>query len=330
MDGHGSKDSNRKQDNNLNGNVPMPADNHSARTPAATAAVNRPRATRWSWSRWAELGPSPGGSLSLGRREPNPRLFWVRFVVWLVLAALTLGSAALGALQAAEPGKIRVLIMTGGHDFETNAFFDMFKANPDITWETAIQPAADALLRPKATQRFDVLVRYDMWQPISDEAKTNLMRFLASGRGMVCLHHSIANYQTWPEWHRMIGGRYYLNKTVVDGVEKPRSIWKHDVRFRVHVTDPNHPVTRGVSDFEIHDETYGLFDMAPDSHLLLTTDEPTSAKHIGWARTYTAPLPDSRPARVVYIQLGHDHLAYQNPSYQRLVRQAIGWVAGRL
>ena len=106
---------------------------------------------------------------------------------------------------------------------------------------------------------------------------------------------------------------------VVDGVEKPRSAYKHDMHFKIHVADPDHPVTRGVKDFDMHDETYKWFDVASDCHPLLTTDEPESNKVIAWAKTYEA-------ARVVYLQSGHDHFAYENPNYQRLLRQAISWV----
>jgi hypothetical protein len=236
----------------------------------------------------------------------------------LLAAVLLVASPAV----AAEDGKIRVLLIAGGHDYETNAFHAMFRANAEITFEAFTHPKAHARWRPEAATNYDVIVLYDMWQKITDEAKADLVNFLKSGKGLVSLHHSIANYQTWPEWNRIVGGRYYLDKTVVDGVEKPRSIWKHDVKFKVTVADPRHPVTRGVSNFEIHDETYGLFDMAADSHLLLTADEPTSAKNIGWARTYEG-------ARVVYLQLGHDHFAYENPNYRRLVQQAIRWVARR-
>jgi type 1 glutamine amidotransferase len=81
-------------------------------------------------------------------------------------------------------------------------------------------------------------------------------------------------------------------------------------------------VTRGVKDFNIHDETYKWFDVFKDCHPLLTTDEPESNKVIGWAKTY-------EQGRVVYIQLGHDHLAYENPAFQQLVRQAIRWTAKR-
>jgi type 1 glutamine amidotransferase len=75
-----------------------------------------------------------------------------------------------------------------------------------------------------------------------------------------------------------------------------------------------------VKDFVIHDETYGLYDMLPGSHQLLAADEATSAKHIAWAKNWG-------DARVVYLQLGHDKLAYANPNFRQLVAQAIRWTA---
>ena len=234
------------------------------------------------------------------------------------------GALLLGVLWPIRPSeaaeKLRLLVVSGGHDFETNKFLQVFKDNPDVTVAAFTHPAAQAQLRPEKAGQYDVLVLYDLWQSISDEGKADFTAFLKAGKGLLILHHAIANYQKWPEYEKIAGGRYYLDKTLVNGVEKPRSIWKHDVDFKVRIADENHPVTRGVKDFGIHDETYGLFDMAPDSHALLTTDEPTSARNIGWARTWES-------ARVVFIQLGHDGVAYQNPSYRQLVAQAIRWVA---
>jgi type 1 glutamine amidotransferase len=161
-----------------------------------------------------------------------------------------------------------------------------------------------------------------MHQEISDETKADLLAWLKAGKGFVVLHHAIASYQEWPEYWKIIGARYYLQKKTVDGVEKARSAYKHGMHFTIHVADPDHPVTRGVKDFEIHDETYNLFDVAKDVHPLLTTDEPESNKIIGWAKTYEA-------ARVVYLQSGHDHFAYENPNYQQILKQAIRWTARR-
>ena len=232
-----------------------------------------------------------------------------------------------GVASAAEPAKdsdhkLRVLVVTGGHDFEKEPFFKLFKDNTEISYEAVEHPNAHARLKAEASKQFDVLVLYDMWQPITDDAKRDFVERLKEGKGLVVLHHAIASYQEWPEYWKIVGARYYLKPVIVDGVEKRRSAFKHDMQFKVHVVDPSHPVTRGVSDFEMHDETYKWFDVAPDSHPLLATDEPESNKIIAWTRTY-------ENTRVMYLQSGHDHFAYENPNYQRLVSQAIRWAARR-
>ncbi|MGC8830600.1 MAG: ThuA domain-containing protein [Verrucomicrobiia bacterium] len=236
--------------------------------------------------------------------------FWLAVLISLISTAF-----------AAE--KTRVLLMVGGHSFETNQFYRIFSENSQIDFQVAEHPKALPLLKPESASKFDAIVLYDMNQKISDEEKTNFLNFLESGKGIVILHHAIANYQNWDEYHKILGGRYYLQKTVVDGVEKARSIYKHGVNFKVNIADKNHPITRGLSDFEIHDETYNLYDVYPETHILLTTDEPTSHKKIGWTNNY-------KKARVVYIQLGHDHFAYENPNYRELISRSIQWVAGKL
>lgn len=225
---------------------------------------------------------------------------------------------AVTAFGASQP--TRVLLITGGHDYETNQFRQMFQANPDITVEAAAHPKAHEWLRAGNAGRYDVIVLYDMWQEISAEAKTDFVARLQEGKGLVSLHHSLANYQKWPEFAEIIGGKYHLEKHTVNGVEKPGSTYKHDVVFQVRVAAAAHPVTRGVGDFEIHDETYGGFEVKPGVTPLLTTDEPTSTPTVAWAKEHAG-------TRVVYIQLGHDHLAFENPNYRRLVAQAIAWVA---
>lgn len=248
----------------------------------------------------------------------KPSYFWHG-----LLAAVVISLCALHADSSAGTAeKIRVLVVTGGHDFEQEPFFKLFKDNPEISYRAVEHPNAHAELKADAAKDYDVLVFYDMHQEISQEAKADFLARLKEGKGLVVLHHAIADYQQWPEYAKIIGARYYLEKTMVEGVEKPRSAYKHDMHFTIHVADPKHAVTRGVKDFEIHDETYNLFDVAKGNHVLLTTEEPESHHVIGWAKTY-------RKARVVYLQSGHDHFAYENPNYQQILKQAIHWTARR-
>jgi type 1 glutamine amidotransferase len=270
-----------------------------------------------------ELRDRCAAEKELGNRsapDTTNRMKLMRVLLACGFACLLMSAFPASAAEAT--GKIRVLVVTGGHDFEVEPFFKVFKDNPDITFQAVEHPKAHALLKAEAAKAYDVLVLYDMYQDISDEAKADFLARLKKGEGLVVLHHAIASYQKWPEYSKIIGAHYYLEKAVVDGVEKPQSILEHGVHFKLHMTDPAHPVTSGIKDFEIHDETYNLFDVAKDCHPLVTTDEPKSNKIIGWAKTYG-------PARVVYLQSGHDHFAYENPSFRQMLQQAIRWTAQR-
>lgn len=240
-------------------------------------------------------------------------------VMALLAAAIAIAADDEGSSNT-EPA-VRALVVTGGHDFERGPFFAMFDAMEGISWKEAQHPAANTLYTPEAAKSYDVLVLYDMNQNIDDTQKAQLLRLVKEdGKGVVSLHHSIANYQNWPEYHEMTGVRYYLEDTVVDGVKKPKSTYDHDQTFRVQIVDPKHPATLGMSDFEIVDETYNGFDVLPGVTPLLRTDYPKSGPLIGWAKTYGN-------ARVVYIQLGHGPTAFENPNYRRLVRNAMVWVS---
>jgi uncharacterized protein len=218
-------------------------------------------------------------------------------------------------------GKIRVLIVTGGHEFETNAFFAVFKNNPDITYCWVQHPNAQAWFKAEAAQRYDVVLTYDNYQPISDETKMDFVNLIKGGKGLVVVHHGIGTYLDWPEYWKIMGMRWYHTNTIVDGVLKfsyPSD--SNENHFRVHVADPDHPVTAGLQDYDMIDETYKGFDVYADSHPLLTTDCPISNKVIAWAKTYG-------DGRVVCIQSGHGSTAYVNPNFQTFLRQAIRWTA---
>src|SRR5690349_177691 len=136
------------------------------------------------------------------------------------LALILVTSTPAAEQGKSAPGKIRVLVVTGGHDFERDQFFKLFSDNGDIMFKAAEHPNVHALLKPEAAKDFDVLVAYDMHQEISEAAKADLLAWLKAGKGFVVLHHAIASYQKWPEYSKIIGARYYLEKTTVNGVEK--------------------------------------------------------------------------------------------------------------
>ncbi|MCX5770707.1 MAG: ThuA domain-containing protein [Candidatus Hydrogenedentes bacterium] len=235
------------------------------------------------------------------------------------LIALAAIGLFLTAAAFAQSEDIRVAVISGGHDFEKEEFLTLFRSIAGIQFRLLEQTDDDsAFLENIDDFKYDVIVLYNMGQNISDKRKENLITLLDKGIGLVVLHHAIADFNKWPEFSNIIGAHYYLEDVKQPGKEHPRSQYQHDVNFHVKIQDKEHPVSKGIEDFDIKDETYKLYDVAPDNHILLTTDTPTSEKQIGWAKTY-------KNSNVCFIQLGHGADAYFNPAYRRLVSQAIRW-----
>lgn len=206
----------------------------------------------------------------------------------------------------------RILIITGGHDFERESFFEIFEKMPGIDYLEVIHPEANQIYDSMLMDNTDVLVFYDMFQEINDAQKAAFIELLEEGKGMVFLHHSLVSYQEWKEFEHIIGGRYIQS-------EQGGSTYRHDVDVPVQLVAKNHPITKGLNDFTIRDEVYGNFKVLPDVRPLLKTTHPESGEIIAWTNSYAK-------SRIVYIQLGHDGHAYENPNFQKILKQAIAWV----
>ena len=228
-----------------------------------------------------------------------------------------LGIILLGC-SANEP--VRVLLITGGHDFDKPLFYAMLKSFPGVSYEEVKHPDALAMFRPENRKSYDVVLLYDMPKAISEQEKVDFINTIEEGKGMVVLHHAYCSYQDWPEYKTIIGGRYYQKAWTDDnGNEYLASTYKHDVRFKINVAGKKHPVTKGIGDFEILDETYGNGSVNDGVHVLLTTNEPTSTSSVAWANRYGK-------SDIVTILLGHDNNAWTNPNFTQLLLQAIQWV----
>ena len=218
---------------------------------------------------------------------------------------------------------IRVVVVTGGHGFEHEPFFKIFEAVEEIDYAEAVQKDHSELFEDVSGWNYDVMVLYNMTQNISEKRQENFLKLLDKGVGVVALHHTLGAYQQWPEFRKVIGGKYYLKDTTEDGVLYKQGAYQHDLDVKVYVKDKTHAITQGMADFAIHDETYKNCWSDEGNHVLLTTDHPTSDETIGWVRKYGK-------AKVCTIQLGHDSKAYQNANYRLLVKRAILWAAGKL
>jgi hypothetical protein len=239
---------------------------------------------------------------------------FVRGTEWAATGAVTLPpdtAAATGKIQ-----RLRLMVVTGGHDYPTT-FYTLFEGVEDFRWDHAV--SNHEAFRSDLRAKYDVLVLYDLSSEITEAEKTNLRNFVEDGKGLVVLHHAIADYPSWEWWYKeVVGGKFFVK---AEG-NTPASTYKHDEELIVQPV-VSHPITARVGPLHLWDETYKGMWISPDVKVLLRTDNASSDGPVAWVSPYAK-------SRVVYIQLGHGEKTHLHSGYQNLVRDAIRWSAGRM
>ena len=215
---------------------------------------------------------------------------------------------------------VNVILVTGGHSYDTVQFFKLFDSLTEIEYTHFSQPEANKAIADEKWKEFDVLVFYDMWQNISEQEKQAYMEMTRQGKPMLFLHHALVSYQNWSEFEKMLGGKYIETSPAIP--KDDRSTYKHDVWVDVEVVNPEHPVTKGFSDFRLFDEVYGNYRVSTDVQPLLKTEHSECTEIIGWENKYNA-------STIVYLQPGHDYHAFESDEYRKLISQAIHFLANR-
>lgn len=234
-------------------------------------------------------------------------------------ATLLLLSTWAVTAQAADPAKIRVLIVTGndypGHVWKetTPAVRQVLEQDPRMTVRVIEDPE---FLASAALDQYDLVVlNYMNWESPepSRAAAESLQRFVQSGKGLVLLHFSCGAWPNWPEFANLAG-------RVWDKVQT------HDPHgtFRVDIVNPDHPVTRGMSSFETVDELY----------YCLAGDRPITVLATAHSKDKNADFPmafvfDYGKGRVFHTPLGHDVQAFTLPGPAELIRRGCAWAAGQ-
>ena len=220
-----------------------------------------------------------------------------------------------------------------------------------------IHPEAERLVGEGRAADADAMLFYDMpgytfadgqvtARPPSEAFRRAIMARFAGGRGAVAMHHALAGWALWPEWHELLGGRFLYQPDEVRGQAQPDSGYRHEVAYTAQVV-AEHPVTRGLPDsFPVNDELYLAPVFAEDIVPLIRArhdfvrDNFYSAAaavagrmfdNAGWdhpqGNTCVAWVKQALAARLVYLQFGDGPATYANPHVRRVLANALDFVA---
>jgi len=207
--------------------------------------------------------------------------------------------------------KIKTAVITGHHPFDVPAFHAAFRSMAEIDAypQDMEEFAADVGGR---RAEYDALLFFNFHQEMPGAPVLEALEALGeSEQGIFILHHGLLAFPDWRLWADLVG-------------IQDRSFDVHmDHKLKIQIADPEHPVTRGLSDWEMLDETYVLAEPDADSEAVLYTDDAKSMRSIAWTRRY-------KKARVFCFQSGHDHQAYANPNFRKVISRGLQWAAGRI
>jgi type 1 glutamine amidotransferase len=219
-------------------------------------------------------------------------------------------------LNPKQADAVRVLLVSGGHDHDAS-FYSMFETWPDVRVNVDPQPAA---FRKDLRPLYDVIVLYDSIQvarwsscPTSTGKTCRNSSSPARAGGAASRAVDFGKWEWW--WKEVVGGRYFLK---AEG-DYPASKYQHDVEF-VATPKQDHPITEGLAQMRLLDETYRDVWHRPDVEVVLTAAHPTSDVVIGWVSPYAE-------SRVVYLQPGHGRDSHDLPWFGLLVHRTMRWAA---
>ncbi len=141
---------------------------------------------------------------------------------------------------------------------------------------------------------------------MTDEQQRAVVQFVEGGGAFLNLHNAMGLYPDDGAYLRLVGGRYIGHGPLE--------------RFRTEVVDPQHPVTRGVTDFFCADEQHTPPFETNKVHLLLRnrSDDGKVVAAAGWAY-------EPGRGRLCHLANGHTRDALNHPMFQRLMRNAVLW-----
>ena len=250
-----------------------------------------------------------------------------------------------------------LLVVTRGHPFERDNFFNMIDSL-GFDWSHIEHPAAQSFFKKENLKKFDAILFYDMpglnFEEINNESKffikppqeykDDFLERLSEGKGCVFLHHSIAGWPMWNEYGNIIGGRFLYKPGNVKGKKSPDSGYRHFVNYKVSSVN-DHPITKGIKDFEIEDELYLSHVFEDDINPILKSNytfvrdnfysatnalngklnsnegwkHPEGSNLVGWTKSY-------KKSAITYLQFGDGVKSYENKNVRLLIRRSINWV----
>jgi len=236
----------------------------------------------------------------------------------MLLLPLAMAAVTVNAQETAQK-KIRVLIIDCQFkDYyplgETANLMERF-LKTDKNIEAAKIEDAEFLATDVIFDYDVILLHFKNYQPLkrNDAAQKNLAKFVENGGGLFIFHFACGAFEDWKEFDQYAG-------RVWDKTKPPHDPYG---KFIVEYIDHEHPITKGLENFETSDELYTCLKASdvPIHVLAEATSKVDKQRH---PMAFTA---EKGKGKIFHTTLGHDKLSVDHKGFQTLLQRAIYWLA---
>lgn len=248
----------------------------------------------------------------------NRRPFRAAIAASLAAAAIFLTlPAASGSPRRPAVAKKKALFVWGGWEgHEPKPCVDIFAPWLEAQgFDVEISNTLDSYLDAAKMKSLDLIVQCVTQASITAGQEKGLLEAVRGGVGLAGWHGGLADsFRSNVAYEYMVGGQW---------VAHPGGV----IDYVVHVTNPEDPITKGLSDFKMRSEQYYM-QVDPLNEVLATTT--FSGEYDPWIKGTVMPVVWKKMfgrGRVFYTSLGHVAADFTVPEAGEIVKRGMLWAA---
>ena len=212
------------------------------------------------------------------------------------------------------------LIVWGGWDgHEPDKVAEVFRRQLAANgFDVEVSNTLDAYKDAEKLKGLDLIVPMWTMGSITPEQLHPLLQAVQGGVGIAGCHGGMCDsFRAETEYQFMTGGQW-VSHPGGDGV-----------KYRVHITDRDHFITRGIDDFDVQSEQYYLH-VDPAVKVLATTRFPVADGPHVLNGEFDMPVTWTKyygKGRVFYTSLGHHADNFDTPQALEMATRGLLWAA---
>ena len=183
----------------------------------------------------------------------------------------------------------------------------------DQGFEVEIADTLDVYEDAERLRAQDLIVPAWTMGTLSPDGERNLCTAIADGTGLAGWHAGLGDaFRANTEFQFMVGGQFVAHP----GGNLPE--------WPVRITQPDHEITRGISDFVMRDTERYYMQVDPSIQVLAVSryEDGDFDIPVVWTRNWGS-------GRVAYVTIGHTFKDFETPAALTLIERCLLWAARR-